>query len=139
MTDQATPLTLLVVEDDSIVRDTIELMCELWGYSVVSFSNGYQTQEWLSNEVITPPLPDLALLDIRMPGPDGFEIAEMIRLHPQLHNIGIILMTAWELPQTQREEVMTSSGADQLLDKPLPGMKELQAIIMDVLARRHTG
>ena len=139
MSDQATPLTLLVVEDDSIVRDTIELMCELWGYEVLSFTNGFQTQEWLNNEPLAPPLPDLALLDIRMPGPDGYEIAAMIRQHPQLHNMGIILMTAWELPQTQREEVMASSGADQLLDKPLPGMKQLQAIILDVLALRQSG
>ena len=69
MSDQAITRTLLVVEDDTAVRDTIGLMCEIWGYNTLMFSNGFEVTEWLNEDELSPPLPDLALLDIRLPGP----------------------------------------------------------------------
>jgi CheY-like chemotaxis protein len=53
-----------------------------------------------------------------------------------LKNIGIILMTAYELPTSDQEAYLMTSGADRLLFKPLPPMNELYDIIREVIVGR---
>ena len=119
-------LRWLIVEDDPTIREIVNLGCELMGHPSLSFANGKQTLAWMEGPIAESNIPDVALVDIRMPGgPDGHELAAHIRRHTLLSNIAIILMTAYELPGSQREEVMTVSGADLLLFKPLPAMEEL--------------
>jgi CheY-like chemotaxis protein len=92
----------------------------------------------MEDPIPEPEMPDVALLDIRMPGgPDGHELAAHMRRHPSLSNIAIILMTAYELPGSQRDEVLTVSGADQLFFKPLPPMEELAETARRIVARRQ--
>ena len=129
-------LTWMVVEDDPAIRDVIETMCELWEFDVIAFKDGFGATEYLGNDELPKPLPDIALLDIRMPGPWGHEISARIREHPLLKNIGIILMTAYELPGSDEEQYLVASGADHLLYKPLPAMDELLNIISEVIAAR---
>ena len=139
MTDHVHPLekmTWMIVEDDSAIRDVIEMMCELWSFNVISFKDGFQAMEFLNNEHLPEPLPHVALLDIRMPGPWGHEISARIRQHPQLGKIGIVLMTAYELPGQDEEKYLESSGADKLLFKPLPPMDELLSFVQDVIRAR---
>jgi len=139
MTNHVTPqekMTWMIVEDDSAIRDVIEMMCELWSFNVVSFKDGFQAMDYLKNEHLPEPLPNVALLDIRMPGPWGHEISARIRQHAQLHSIGIILMTAYELPGQDEEKYLESSGADRLLFKPLPPMDDLLNFVQDVIRMR---
>lgn len=136
MSDHVAPLTMLIVEDDSIVRDTLVLAYELLGYGVMSFSDGFAAQEWLNNHDLALRLSNLALVDIRMPGPRGHEIAAMIRKHSQLQNMGIVLMTAYGLSFSDEEQVLAVSGAERLILKSLPGMRHMQEIIGEVLAER---
>lgn len=133
---QRKPMTWMIAEDDSAIREVVEMMCELWGFSTISFKDGFQAMEYLSNNHLPPPLPDIALLDIRMPGPWGHEISARIRQHPQISDIGIVLMTAYELPGADEDRYLQSSGADQLLFKPLPPMEELLGFVTKVLERR---
>jgi len=73
-----------------------------------------------SNEILealrTPPLPDVALLDIGLPDTNGFDILARMRAHPQLKSIPVIMLTA----QAQREDVMRglAGGADGYITKP---------------------
>lgn len=130
------PMTWMLVEDDGAIRDVIEMMCELWGFKVLSFRDGFQAVDYLKNEALAAPLPEVALLDIRMPGPWGHEISARIRQHPQLKHIGIILMTAYELPGQDEEKYLESSGADKLLFKPLPPMDELLIQVQEAIKAR---
>jgi CheY-like chemotaxis protein len=100
-------MTWLVVEDDASFRDIVTTMCELWGVGTIVFSDGQQAANWLDGPAKEEKkLPNLALLDIRMPGLQGHEVAARIRRHPRLANMGIILMTAYELPGEEQERVM---------------------------------
>jgi CheY-like chemotaxis protein len=129
-------MTWMIVEDDGAIRDVLEMMCDLWGFKVLAFKDGFQAMEYLANEKIGAPLPAVALLDIRMPGPWGHEISARIRQHPQLSDIGIILMTAYELPGQDEEKYLQSSGADRLLFKPLPPMDDLLNFVHEVMRAR---
>lgn len=133
------PMTWMIVEDDTAIREVIEMMCELWGFTAISFRDGFQAMEYLSNKTLPEPQPEVALLDIRVPGPWGHEISAKIRQHPDLANIGIILMTAYELPGADEDRYLHTSGADQLLFKPLPPMDELLDFVTAVLERRKAG
>ncbi len=129
-------MTWLIIEDDHAIRDVLGTMCELWGFDAVMLKDGFQASEYLQNE--TPvPQPDVALIDIRMPGPWGHEIGAKIRAHPRLHNIGIILMTAYELAGGDAEQYMSISGADVLLYKPLPPMDDLLELVQQIVERRR--
>lgn len=131
-------LKWLIVEDDATIREIMALGCEMIGHPSVVFSNGKQTLNWLSEPLPIADVPDVALIDIRMPGgPDGHELAAYIRRHDLLSNIVIILMTAYELPGSQREEVMTVSDADLLLFKPLPPMEELAETAREFVLKRR--
>jgi CheY-like chemotaxis protein len=131
-------MTWLVVEDDASFRDIVTTMCELWGVGTIVFSDGQQAATWLDGPAKeAEKLPDLALLDIRMPGLQGHEVAARIRRHPRLADIGIILMTAYELPGDEQERVMAASGADMLMFKPLPMMEELMKIGRDIIDKRQ--
>ena len=134
--DQQKPMTWLIVEDDPSIRDIVEVMCQIWGFNVISLSDGFKASEWLASKTLPEPLPDVGLLDIRMPGPDGHEIAAMIRKHPQLSNIGIILMTAYELKGEEERKVMEHSRADLLRYKPLPRMDKLLELVKNVVEKR---
>lgn len=131
-------LKWLIAEDDAIIREIVELGCEMIGHPALSFQNGQQVLDWMNNSLSQADIPDVALLDIRMPGgPDGHELSADIRRHPLLSNIAIILMTAYELPGSQRDEVMTVSDADLLLFKPLPPIEELAETAQDIVNKRR--
>ena len=136
MADQK-QMTWMIVEDDAAIRDVIEMMCELWGFKALTFRDGFQAADYLSNPELAEPLPDVALLDIRMPGPWGHEISSRIRQHPRLSDIGIVLMTAYELPGADEERYLQTSGADKLLFKPLPPMDDLLEFVNGVLEARR--
>ena len=132
-------LTILLAEDDFAIRDIITTMCELWDFNVIPFKDGHRVSEYLSDANPVAPLPDVALLDIRMPGPWGHELAARIRQHPRLKNMGIILMTAYELAGADEAAYVEHAGADRLIYKPLPDMDELLAVMRDVASSRHAG
>ncbi|MCC6905502.1 MAG: response regulator [Anaerolineae bacterium] len=129
-------LTWMVVEDDHAIREIIQIMCELWQYDLLAFKDGWEAMAYLNKEETPGPLPQIALLDIRMPGPWGHEISARIRKHDTLKDIGIILMTAYDLPGSEEAEYLRSSGADKLIYKPLPPMDVLLETVREVLARR---
>ena len=130
-------LRWLIIEDDPTIREIVKLGCEMMGHPAITFPNGKEALKWMEGPIPEEEIPDVALSDIRMPGgPDGHELAAHMRRHEQLSNIAIILMTAYELPGSQREEVLTVSGADLLLFKPLPPLEELAETIHEVIAKR---
>jgi len=80
MTDVAYPATVatvLVVEDDAVLRSLATEVFEMEGYAVLSFDTADAAWAWLEQD---PPPPDLLFTDVRMPGQlDGLALAKQVR------------------------------------------------------------
>src|SRR6516165_4861574 len=92
----ATPGRVLVVEDDHDVRVAVRLVLEDEGYQVDSVTDGRRALEHLERSA---QLPDLILLDLMMPGMDGWDFAARLRANPRLCSIPVVVVSAFdELP-----------------------------------------
>jgi CheY-like chemotaxis protein len=108
------PGRVLVVEDDHDVRVAVRLILEDEGYQVESATDGRRALERLE----CSERPDLILLDLMMPGMDGWEFATRLRAHPRLRSIPIVIISAFdELPPP---------GVVAFLRKPLKSDAVLQ-------------
>lgn len=115
---------ILVVEDEPVLRETLEYKLSREGYAVVSTDNGEQAVDMALAET-----PDLILLDIMLPGLDGFEVCRILR---KQMNVPILMLTAHadEIDKVVGLEI----GADDYLVKPF-SMRELLARIKALLRR----
>jgi len=104
--------TILIVDDDHTARETLVAVLEGEKYQLELANNGAQALEMLDNLQ-----PDLILLDVMMPGMDGFEVCRRIRSTPKLAEVPIILLTALD----DRASLLRGieSGADDFLSKPV--------------------
>jgi CheY-like chemotaxis protein len=108
MTDE---ITILVVDDEIVSRYTIEALLESDEYTLVFAENGMQGLE--KAEAITP---DLVLLDVMMPGMNGFEVCRRIRANPRLAKIPVVMVTAWDDPTAKLR--CLEMGANEVICKP---------------------
>jgi DNA-binding response OmpR family regulator len=117
--------SILVVEDDPIIRQTVEYTLKRAGFTVRSVADGS-----LAIPVAQEFVPDLILLDLMLPGMDGYQIAEKLRETDK--ETAIIMVTALD---TERDKVRgLDAGADDYLTKPF-SMEELLARIRANLRR----
>ncbi|GIL08767.1 MAG: hypothetical protein BroJett033_2780 [Chloroflexota bacterium] len=132
--------TWMVVEDEPDLYDMVLAMYETLGIDGVAFLSGDDAVDWLEDVdagAVGADLPQLALLDIRLPGKiSGTLVGARIRASQRLGHIPIVLMTAYRLTPEQLEEALQEAGADLLIYKPLPSLDEFQRLMYDVLARR---
>ena len=99
---------ILIVEDDSSIADSIALNLKYVGYDYKVFDDGARAAEYLA----TDHLFDLALLDIMLPGIDGFELLS----HMKKYNIPVIYMTA--KTDSESEVRGLKEGAEDYIVKP---------------------
>jgi len=104
--------TVLIAEDNAVNRELLRELLEAYGYAVAEACDGHEALR-----VIEQTHPDIVLLDIGMPGLDGFAVLRKIRENPSLVTLPILAVTAYAM-QGDRENVM-SSGFDGYLSKPL--------------------
>ena len=118
---------VLICEDEDAIRDFIEINLKRAGYQTVSVSSG---EEALSTFIESGGKFDVALLDVMLPGIDGFEVCR--RLRQQSQQIGIIMLTA----KTQEIDRVNGLmiGADDYVTKPFSPSELLARI--DALCRR---
>ena len=91
-------VVVLVVEDDYQTRDALRRMVESFGAAVLSARDGREALALVSSA-----LPDLVLLDVRMPGMDGFDFIDYLRERRQLSRIPVLALTAREAgPEAMR-------------------------------------
>lgn len=112
---------ILLVEDDSGIRESVAEVLELEGYQVSAVSNGSDALEWLAREVP----PDVLLVDLVMPVMSGGELLARMKADPRLAEVPAILMTG-AMPSPQ----CAIPTADATLSKPF----ELDALL-DVVGR----
>ncbi len=120
---------ILVLEDESSIRSFIVINLRRAGYEVVEAETGEEALEKLERHRDT----QLALLDVMLPGIDGFEVCRRIRASNS--NIGIIMLTARSQEMDKVTGLMT--GADDYVTKPF-SIAELTARV-DALMRRSGG
>ena len=102
---------ILLIEDNSDIRENISELLELAGYEVVCVQDG---QEGLS--AVTRNLPDVVLCDIMMPHTDGYEVLRRLKERPTTVHIPFIFVTA----SVEKSEIATAMkmGADGYICKP---------------------
>lgn len=120
---------ILVIEDDTPVRENICEMLRLEGYQVEAAADGQEGIYRATMERF-----NLIICDIRMPILDGYEVLKHLRQHPATLSIPLILLTA----KTEREDQRTGMnlGADDYLTKPFT-RSELLTSIRSRLARKN--
>jgi len=131
----------MVVEDEPDIYEVLLAMFEMWGIDGVAFVDGEEAIAWIEDVDsgrFKGELPELALLDIRLPGKiSGPLVGERIRQSPILGEIAIVLSTAYKLSKDEEEQVTAQAGADKLMYKPMPRFDELQRILEAVIAQRR--
>jgi len=118
-------MRVLVVDDDRAVRDALRRVLTLDGYDVQSADGGAEAIEAVAQSV-----PDAVVLDIGMPGIDGIEVCERVRL---LGNRVPILMLTARVEISDRVAGL-DAGADDYLIKPFD-VNELKARLRALLRR----
>lgn len=130
----------LIVEDEADIRNLVATMAQVWGHTPIVFESGQRAWEWLDsvdNGSYTSPMPQFALMDIRMPGYRGDEVAARIRQTPALAHIPMVLMTAFVLSDDERKSMMRQSGVDDIINKPLPDFISLKGLLEGIIARKQ--
>jgi len=103
---------VVVVEDDLHVRELLVRRLEIQGYAVTEFADGRECWEWLQR---TGSLPDGILLDVMLPGLDGFALLKRLDA-PPYEKITVMMVTACA---TESETVRAFElGADDHVSKP---------------------
>lgn len=132
-------MTWLLVEDDPDIRNFVQMVITVWGEKPLPFPDGRAAWAWLDSVEdgsYQGELPELALMDIRMPGHTGDEIAARIRRTDCIKDIPIVLMTAFTLSEAEIAEMQRRAGFDHLINKPLPELDRLQQLLYSVRDRR---
>lgn len=109
-------LNYLYVEDDRLSRNVMEtVLRDMLG--VTSYTIWESSEDFLHRLSHLNPLPDVILLDIQLEPFDGFELLEMIRVHPQYQACKVYALTA----SVMNEEVnrLRTAGFDGVIGKPL--------------------
>lgn len=103
--------TILIVDDEPAGLHTLESILDGQGYQIVMAQSGPEALEKTRQL-----LPDVILLDVMMPGMDGFEVCRTIRNDPLLAEIPILMLTA--LDDRKSLLIGLESGADDYITKP---------------------
>ena len=116
---------ILVVDDTPSNVKALRMRLSPEGYEVLEASDGLQALERVAQEK-----PDLVLLDVMMPGLNGFEVCRRVKSQPDTQFIPVVLVTAL----TDRESKVTGieAGADDFINKPLDP-DELRARVKSLL------
>lgn len=103
--------TVLIADDDPEILTMLSIRLSKRGYKVLEAADGIQTLH-----VARDKRPDLVLLDVMMPGKNGWEVAREMRNDDALKSIGIVMLTA--IGEKVNEMTSPLYGADDFIDKP---------------------
>lgn len=119
--------SILIVEDDDDIRDTVADLLELEGHQVTSAANGREALAYLHG---TSSLPDLILLDLMMPVMSGWEFRCKQRHDPRLASIPVVVLTGVD----RATEAAAALQVSMILTKPI-----VIHSLLDVVAQHSCG
>ena len=114
---------VVVVEDNEDIRESLRMMLRLWGHKVAMAADGRSGVELVLKE-----RPDIALIDVGLPGMNGYDVARAIRGRVPPEDLRLVAVTGYGQPADR--ELARAAGFDQHVLKP---------IAPDVLARLLAG
>lgn len=103
------PEKILVVDDSKLVTDIVKMRLEMYGYDVRLAHSGEDALARIAEEV-----PDLLVLDVQMPGIDGYEVCRRLRDNPMLDELRIIMLTS-----SDDKHAAFEAGVDDYLNKDI--------------------
>lgn len=106
--------TVLIVDDDPVNRMVLQGMLSLHRYRVLEARDGYEALRILAEPVHAV---DLVLLDIMMPGINGFQVCEKIRLDYPMHELPVVFLTAKDIEQDVKRGF--DVGGNEFVGKPV--------------------
>ena len=112
---------ILIVDDEPNIVIPLQFLMEQHGYRVLVAQSGEEALESISKEK-----PDLVLLDIMLPGVDGFEVCEIVRLNPEWRHTKIIFLTAKGRDVDIAKGMVL--GADEYITKPFSNQQIIDAV-----------
>lgn len=117
-------LQVLIVDDERMMRDLLSMSLRRLGYNVTMADNGFKALETFEEKVF-----DLLILDVMMPGMDGFEVCSEVR---KRSDVPIVMLTALSRP----DDIVRGLelGADNYITKPFT-FKEVEAKIQAIMRR----
>jgi DNA-binding response OmpR family regulator len=118
---------ILIAEDERDIRELISFTLQYAGYDVITVIDGEEAVEEAKNE-----LPDLILMDVRMPRMTGYEACEILKNQETTGNIPVVFLSA----KGQETEVQAGleAGADEYIIKPF-SPDELTDRVKTILAK----
>lgn len=119
---------VLVVDDDPNVGLLISAVLKKYNYSVTTINSGDEVLVFLKTDK-----PDLILLDLRMPGIDGYSLCKKIREEPDTRDIPVIILSG--VSEVDARINTIELGADDYITKPFD-VRELRARINRILKRK---
>jgi DNA-binding response OmpR family regulator len=118
---------VLVADDDADIRDLVVFKVEQLGVEVVAVGDGQAALD-----TVRARRPDLAVLDVSMPGLSGIDVCRMIRAEPEIAGTPVIMLTA-RVQELDVEQGFTA-GADDYVTKPF-SPRELVSRVQALLSR----
>jgi two-component system cell cycle response regulator len=113
---------LLIVDDEERGREALKIILSSEENYQLSFATSGEEALKRASEL----MPDLVLLDVMMPGIDGFEVCKRLRVHPKLAEVPIIMLTAISDRKTRLSGI--EAGADDFITKPFERMELLTRV-----------
>lgn len=126
------PLTILVVEDNDDAAELLATLLGMWNHRV------HRARDGISGlEVATTVCPDVALVDIGLPGIDGYQVAQNLRAAPATSGCYLVAITGYGRPEDRARAL--AAGFDRYLIKPInfEALEEALAAAGAVVAARQ--
>jgi two-component system, sensor histidine kinase len=127
---RTTPRRILIVEDNTDVRDGLVELCQMWGHEVFTAGDGFE-----GVRVALEQKPDIAFVDIGLPGIDGYEVARRVRSEGGGNELLLIALTGYGSKEQKARAI--ESGFDHHLVKPVD-TKLIEGFIADLGHARET-
>jgi CheY-like chemotaxis protein len=123
---------VLIVEDNADARDALRVLLELEGHTVEVAAEGQRALE-----IIDAKDPDIALVDIGLPGIDGYEVARRVRARDARRPV-LIALTGYGQPEDRRRAA--EAGFDDVLVKPVdPSVLTAMLATLEIPGRGSRG
>ncbi len=122
---------IAVIDDEPDILKLVSLHLQKAGFEVKEFQDGKGFQQFLKKTI-----PDLAILDLMLPGEDGLELCKYLKKEDKFSSVSIIMLTA---KSEETDKILgLELGADDYVTKPF-SPKELTARVKAVLRRKDKG
>lgn len=121
MSEQVKKKKILLVDDELDILSMLKMRVELSGYEVITCSDGNTAYNLVKSDS-----PDLVVLDLMLPGMDGYQVCRLLKFDQKYKHIPIIMLTAKS--QKEDKEWGAKVGADLYMTKPFEAKEILDKI-----------